>query len=243
MIRRTRLALLALSVAVLTVLLVWGSMPRTTAVDRALAALDAYETAQAALHRDLVSLRAGLLQNYDPLVVVSVDRLARASANLSIAEQTGLAGRARALQASAAEQVELAEALKSDAALLQNRPRLLQPAQRTGARRQRSAGERACGGHAAADPEHRPGESRGGGEAARRVRRRPQLRTSARGEALLAHAGLIERLLPQTDETLRRVLAADPIADRRALRAELIAQRARAKPSPWTCGSLLACGR
>ncbi len=224
MMRRERQALAALSVGVLTALLVWGSIPRTTAIDRGLAALDAYESAQASLHRDLVSVRAGLLQNYDP-VVVSVDRLTQASEALDAAEHAGVAAHARTLQATAARQAELAELLKSDCALLQNSlayfSRLSAPA-RNGSDPQVSA-------LAAAmlrltlntAPENRAEVASRLAAAARRL----EFSASARGAALLAHARVIERLLPETDETLRSVLAADPVADRRALRAELIAGR------------------
>ena len=89
--------------------------------DRALGALDRLAATESALHRDVLSARAGILRNYDP-VVGEVDALDASTARLR-AEAAGDAETAAAidrLEKSVAEQEELVETFKSDNALLQN---------------------------------------------------------------------------------------------------------------------------
>src|SRR6202035_1381236 len=67
-----RVPLAAAAVSVLLVLLTWLSFRAIDTdaerYDRALKALDRFAIMEIALHRDVLSARAGLLRNYDPLV-------------------------------------------------------------------------------------------------------------------------------------------------------------------------------
>lgn len=111
---------------VLTYLSVRGAAPDPARHERTLDALRALTLTDAALQRDALKARAGLLPSYDPLVR-AVDGLRRAVAALRVAGDAahGEAGadigrRLEGLAAAVAEQEALVEILKSDTALLQN---------------------------------------------------------------------------------------------------------------------------
>src|SRR6516165_5516337 len=95
--------------------------PEAERYDRALKALDRFTVREIALHRDVLSTRAGLLRNYDPLVReinALRDALGRLRANASgDTEEAAVIDR---FVAAAARQEELTEQFKSDNALLQN---------------------------------------------------------------------------------------------------------------------------
>src|SRR6516225_2256440 len=55
-------------VALLTWLSIRAVNPEAEQYDRVLAELDRFSMLEAALHRDVLSARAGILRNYDPLV-------------------------------------------------------------------------------------------------------------------------------------------------------------------------------
>jgi hypothetical protein len=89
--------------------------------DRALGALDDFATLESALHRDVLTARAGTLRNYDPLV-----REANALSNLlgrlreTAAVDTETSAAINRLAASVGRQGDLVEQFKSANALLQN---------------------------------------------------------------------------------------------------------------------------
>ena len=114
-------AAVPLLLLLLTWLLLQGMNPDAQLSTQAIAALDDFALAESALHRDVLSARAGLLHNYDSLVRedkalnAALDRLHAAEAGFSesrapIAE----------LAAAVARQEMLTEQFKSDNALLQN---------------------------------------------------------------------------------------------------------------------------
>ena len=115
----------AFVVLVLITLLTWLSMQafNTDAerFDLALAELDRFSTAVAMLHSNVLSARAGLLRNYDPLVAdtdaldASLGHLQQIMGGDAAAEST-----IHSLATSANRQEALIEQFKSDNALLQN---------------------------------------------------------------------------------------------------------------------------
>ena len=120
-----RVALAAVAVPVLLAVLTWLSFraidPDAERYDRALKALDRFALMEIALQRDVLSARAGLLRNYDPLVreVNGLrDALGRLRKNSSGDAEEGAA--IERFTAAAARQEELTEQFKSDNALLQN---------------------------------------------------------------------------------------------------------------------------
>jgi signal transduction histidine kinase len=117
--------LAAAAIPLIIVLLTWLSLraadTKADLFDRALGALDRLTMTESALHRDLLSARAGMLRDYDPLVRevnavdASLDRLRQTAA----VDAKTAAAVAR-LADSIAQQEELVEQFKSDNALLQN---------------------------------------------------------------------------------------------------------------------------
>ena len=111
---------------VLTFLLVRGASPDPVRHERILQALHALTLNDAALHRDLLRARAGLLPNYDPLVEASrgvrqaIDDLRLAGGAPYGGSGAGIEQSLRVLVAAAAGQEALVETFKSDNALLQN---------------------------------------------------------------------------------------------------------------------------
>jgi signal transduction histidine kinase/CheY-like chemotaxis protein len=110
----------------LTYLLVRGASPDPVLHERILQALHELTLNDAALHRDMLRARAGLLPNYDPLVQASrgvsqaIDTLRVVGAAPYGGSGAGIEPRLRGLIAEAAEQEALVERFKSDNALLQN---------------------------------------------------------------------------------------------------------------------------
>jgi signal transduction histidine kinase/CheY-like chemotaxis protein len=120
-----KLTFAAVAVPILLVLLTWLSFRAIDTdaerYDRALKALDRFAIMEIALHRDVLSARAGLLRDYDPLVreVNALhEALGRLRNNASgDAEERAAIDR---FAASVTRQEELTEQFKSDNALLQN---------------------------------------------------------------------------------------------------------------------------
>ncbi|WP_051334015.1 two-component system VirA-like sensor kinase [Mesorhizobium sp. WSM3224] len=111
---------------VLTYLLVQGAAPDAARHERTLDALRTVILYNAALQRDVLRARTGLLRDYDPLVR-SVGRLDEATGSLSIARdvaggeaQADIDQRVTGVTAAVREEEALVEAFKSDNALLQN---------------------------------------------------------------------------------------------------------------------------
>jgi signal transduction histidine kinase/AmiR/NasT family two-component response regulator len=113
------------AVPLLIILLSWlalhASQPDAELLDRALSEIEEFTTAEAALHRDVLAARAGLLRNYDPLadevrtLYASLGRIRSDVAN----DRASLAAVDR-LEASVREQEQAVESFKTDNALLQN---------------------------------------------------------------------------------------------------------------------------
>jgi signal transduction histidine kinase len=115
------LAALSLLLVLLTGLLLRGMNPDAELFDDALAALDRFAAAEAALERDVLRARAGMLRNYDPLVrdTNSLDG-ARDQLMRVAAVYPKMRPAVEQLSSSLGRQEELAERFKSDNALLQN---------------------------------------------------------------------------------------------------------------------------
>jgi len=115
------LAAVPLLLLLLTWLLLQGMNTDADLFDRTLAALDDFSKAEAALRGDVLSARAGLLHNYDPLVG-EVNELNDALARLQDvqASHPRTVTPIRELAAAVARQEGLTEEFKSDNALLQN---------------------------------------------------------------------------------------------------------------------------
>jgi signal transduction histidine kinase len=115
------LAAVPLLLLLLTWLLMQGMNTDADLFDRTLAALDDFSKAEAALRGDVLSARAGLLHNYDPLVR-EVDELNGALARLQDVQVSHprTAAPIQELAAAVARQEGLTEEFKSDNALLQN---------------------------------------------------------------------------------------------------------------------------
>ncbi|SFI53887.1 two-component system VirA-like sensor kinase [Caulobacter sp. UNC279MFTsu5.1] len=232
--KRTFPPVLALFVIlVLTALLRNGMQPGPGEVDTMQRALDRFENAQHMLRRDVISVRAGLLRSYDPIVedvdalyaaLAPLDRMAQTPANKALIED---------LQASARRQEALTEALKSDSALLQNSLAYfstlsasddlfdqanVEAGRLTGAMLRltlnTSSDTQALVDRRIADFAAGPGRS-GRDREARAV--------------LLSHARLLRQLLPETDARLTALLAEDDVAARAQLRAWISHERVRAE--------------
>jgi signal transduction histidine kinase/CheY-like chemotaxis protein len=114
-----------LSVLVLVMLLTWLSLRAFDSgaerFDLALGELDRFNTLQANLHGNILSARAGLLRNYDPLVrdTNALDALMQRM-RASMAGDPATATAIDRLNASVRHQEDLTEEFKSDNALLQN---------------------------------------------------------------------------------------------------------------------------
>ncbi len=115
------LAVVVVLALVLTWLLVRGAGPNEAAVATVQATLDSFALNEAALHRDVLRARDGLLQTYDPLVA-EVEALQQASQDLQDQLSAGpiAKGLTERLAATAAEQEQRVEQFKTDNAQLQN---------------------------------------------------------------------------------------------------------------------------
>jgi len=115
------LAVVVVLALVLTWLLVRGAGPNEAAFAAVQATLDSFALNEAALHRDVLRARDGLLQTYDPLVA-EVEALQQASQELQDQFSAGpvAKGLTEHLAATAAEQEQRVEQFKTDNAQLQN---------------------------------------------------------------------------------------------------------------------------
>jgi signal transduction histidine kinase/CheY-like chemotaxis protein len=231
--------------AILLVLLPWlwwrGMHTGTDRADDALRALDDFATAKSALHRDVLSARTGMLRNYDPLVREltelhgAVGRLRDASVgDPEVADATGR------LASLANQQEHWTEQFKSRNALLQNSlayfgllsARLGEPNQNNNSQlRQISA---LVGSLAAAilrlTLDTSPSAVSEVDDRLRSISLQglsPDDSTMA--EALLAHAQLLRRLLPDTDSVLRSLFAASVDREQEAVRALVLTRKSTAE--------------
>ena len=210
--------------------------PEAERYDRALKALDRFTLMEIALHRDVLSARAGLLRNYDPLVRelnALRDALDRLRDNApGAAEEAAAIDR---FAAAAAQQEELTEQFKSDNALLQNSLayfRLLSA--RLSTSDESSPLAPGVGALTAAmlqlTLDTSPAAAR---EVADRLKglATQSFPTDAAPSvrALVAHAGLLHDLLPATDSVLRALLAAPSQAELKTLRTMILAVQAQSR--------------
>jgi len=235
-----KLAPAAAAIPILLLALSWLAFraidPEAERYDRALKALDRFTLMEIALHRDVLSARAGLLRNYDPLVRelnALRDALDRLRDNASgDAEEAAAIDR---FAAAAAQQEELTEQFKTDNALLQNSlayfpllsARLSTPDESsplapgvsvlTAAMLQLTLDTSPAAAREVAD------RLKGLATQSFPTNAAPSVR------ALVAHAGLLHDLLPATDSVLRALLAAPSQAELKTLRAMILARQAQSR--------------
>lgn len=225
-------------VGLLTWLLINGLSPGDERLNGRLAAIDSYMASQSALHRDVLSARAGLLANYDPL-----DRhLERMRATAAIATGGVIDVEERRhrdeILATLGEQEALVERFKSTNALLHNSLAYFV----------------AFGGRIATEvPDPRVRQrfdqlssamlnlSLNGSEtAAREVAERLSALEAAcdqtgqcgrDAQRLLAHGRLLRRILPNIETTIERMIRADPVRPAMALRQHMLAERQASEAS------------
>ena len=210
---------------VLTYLLMQGASPDPGRAERTLQALHALVLNDAALHRDVLEARAGLLPSYDPLVE-AISGLHGAIDTLQIGASgesgAGFEQHVRALAAEVSEQEALTEAFKSNNALLQNSLTYFTHASRefgqeVGNRQATVAREVGELVNAMLRFMREPRGDAAGEVSAALERlddlpeRRPDIGT------LMAHARIIVNVLPNVDAALGRLLAGATAERARAL--------------------------
>jgi hypothetical protein len=207
--------------------------PEAERFDRALKALDRFTVMETSLHRDVLSARAGLLRNYDPLVRelnALRDALGRLRDNSSeYAEEAAAIDR---FAAAAARQEELTERFKSDNAQLQNSLahfRLFSA--RLSASDRSSPLAPGVSALAAAmlqlTLDTSPAAARDVADRLNELAMQSFPTDAAPSvRAMLAHAGLLHDLLPTTDSVLRALLAAPSQAELKTIRTMILARQA-----------------
>ncbi len=231
-----RLTPAAAAVPFLLVLLSWLSFravdPDAERYDRALLALDRFTMVETALQRDVLSARAGMLRNYDPLVQ-QVDALHEAIGRLrhNVSDDAAEAAAIDRLATEAARQEELTEEFKTANALLQNSlayfPLL---SAHLAASDGRSPSAPAVSTLAAAMMRLTLDTSLAAAQDVADRLNALAAQPAAAGEsasalALLAHGRLLHDLLPKTDGVLRGLLAAPSKREIKALRMMILAHQ------------------
>ena len=213
-----------LLLGLLTWLLLRGIDTNAPAYEATLQAFDDFALAEASLHRDVLQARAGLLRDYDS-VGTAIEAMEGAVARLrSHAERESLdVGPVDRLAATVAQHEDLTESFKTSNALLQNSLSyvgLLSTDSVFGAR-DAALGPQA--GALAAAILHLARDTSSGTVAALQEQiDRLDAQTAAAGpageaaRALLAHARLLQGLLPSVDATLRSLVS---VPSREALEA------------------------
>jgi signal transduction histidine kinase len=228
------------AVPVLLALLTWLSFraidPDAERYDRALKALDRFTEMEIALQRDVLSARAGLLHNYDPLVR-EVNALGSAVGRLRN-NSAGDAEEAAAIDrfaAAAGRQEELTERFKSNNALLQNSLAYFRVfSARLSAPGANGTVAQVVSGLAAAMLSLTLDTSP---IAAQAVADRLQglatqnlpAGTAKSVQALLAHGRLLHYLLPTTDAVLRALVAEPSKQELNALRTMVLTRQAASR--------------
>jgi signal transduction histidine kinase len=230
----------AVAVPLLLMLLSWLSLraidPNAERYDRTLKALDHFLVMESALHRDVLSARAGLLRDYDPLVQEvnalheAIDRLRKNASD----DPHELATIDRAA-AAANRQDELTEQFKSENALLQNSLlyfRLLSARLSTS----QSMGPLTPAVSALAAAilqltlDTSPSAAHQVVNQLNALAARPPPRGEAESlRALLAHGRLLHDLLPTTDRILRELLATPSQQPLQALRKLILTRQAASR--------------
>ncbi len=220
----------------LTWLLLRGMNTGTNALDDGLRALDDFVIAEAALHKDVLSARVGMLRNYDPLVHEldtmheSIERL-----RLSDPQDRELAVSIQSLNRLVESQERSTEQFKTNNALLQNSLSYFElfsarlAAQQPDSMLVRQVSDLSTAllhltldtsPTAAADVDDRLAKFPVAGlsEAQATV-----------VDSLLAHARMLRALLPETDQTVRVLFALDNEHDQSVVRELLKSRQAAAK--------------
>jgi signal transduction histidine kinase/CheY-like chemotaxis protein len=208
----------------LTWLSLQGADSGAQALNRPLQALDRFEMLENALHRDILSARAGLLRNYDPLAR-EVDALDDALAQIraTVPPEQGDAVLDR-LAASLRQQETLTEHFKTDNAVLQNSLASfgllsvqLSASDRNAALVPAVNGLVAAMLHLTLDT-----SADATAEVADRLQalatHPAQSADPASVDALLAHGGVLAKLLPATDEVLKAFFAVPTKVEQDAVR-------------------------
>jgi signal transduction histidine kinase/CheY-like chemotaxis protein len=235
-----RLTSAATAVVLLVMLLTWfllrGMNLDSQLSDRALTELDDFAMVEAALQRDVLTARAGMLRYYDPIVrkeTVLNDALGRLQNVAAVYADS--ATLTRGLTGSIARQEELIEQFKSDNALLQNSLAYFA-----------LLSARLCASHKnellapaisalAASVLHLTLDT--SPATAREVEGRldklsGQASQSGDAElidALLAHGGMLHALLPATDDVLKALFALPIGREQTAIRSIVVAHHSAAQ--------------
>jgi signal transduction histidine kinase len=231
-----RLTPAAAAVPVLLVLLSWLSFraidPDAERYDRALKAVDRFTLVENALQRDVLSARAGMLRNYDPLVQqVNALREALGRSRNDVSEDAAAAAAVDRLAAEAARQEELTEQFKSANALLQNSLAYFPVLSARLAEADRSGPAAAPVSSLAAAMmrltlDTSPAVVRDVADRLNELATRPAAAgETAPVQALLAHGRLLHDLLPKTDGVLSELLAAPSKPELKALRRMIQARQ------------------
>jgi signal transduction histidine kinase/ActR/RegA family two-component response regulator len=227
-------AILAALLALLTYLVVRSTGSDSAQHEAIVEAFHRVTVEDAALHRDALKARAGLLPNYDPLVQ-AVDDLHAAIAALQAIEpgNPAISAGLQALTREAEAQEDLIEAFKSDNAVLQNSMAYFTHGiHALNASRTHRVPEIAAQVSASAsamlrfmrDPQ---------GEAAEELavvlgRLRDQsARPDAEVRSLVAHGEIILGVLPAVDQTLTRLLSGNAARQAQALQTSYLDHHAR----------------
>jgi signal transduction histidine kinase len=233
----TRLTLLLAGLLIaLTYLLMPYTSPDTMRYDRAFDGLRVLMLDEAALHRDVLKARAGLLRNYDPLVQ-SVEGLHRAVDTLRSTETRGeLNQRIEGVAAAVADQEAVVEVFKSRNALLQNSlsyfAHAIQQFDGVGSQQQNALSTEA--GKLANAMVRFIGAPQAGDVAAEvmasleRLSQWPTESANPGVRALVLHGRLIVVTLPAVDDSVSRLLAASMAERTRALQDAYLEVQARA---------------
>jgi signal transduction histidine kinase/CheY-like chemotaxis protein len=220
----------------LTYLAVRGATPDAESHERTIDALRTLTLNEAALHRDVLRARDGLLRNYDPLVV-SAEGLRAAAASLQDVDDRGGPDGGAELQrlvdgvcAAVNRQEELLEAFKSSNALLQNSRSYFVHAGHQMSRTTVDDGVAAAAGVLAADMLRFIGnssdESAAGVTASldRLVRLSAAVPQRQEVAAFAAHGRLIVATMPAVDGIVAQLLAS-PVGERARAVQDLYLER------------------
>jgi signal transduction histidine kinase len=220
----------------LTWLLLRGMNTGTTSLDDGLRALDDFAIAQSAMHRDVLSARVGLLRNYDPLVR-EMETLHTSIARLrqSAPEDRELEASVQGLDQLVASQERLTEQFKTNNALLQNSLAYFElfsarlAAQEPGSALVRQVSDLSTALlHLTLDT-----SPTAAADVDERLAKFPESRLSeiqaSAVTSLLAHARMLRRLLPETDQTVRVLFALPDEHDQAVIRELLKAKKNYAK--------------
>jgi signal transduction histidine kinase/ActR/RegA family two-component response regulator len=214
----------------LTYLAVRGAVPDTERHERILDALRSLTLNEAALHRDILRARDGLLRSYDPLVR-SAEGLRVAALTLQASGEgdgpqggADLAGLLRDLRTAVDDQETLVERFKSDNALLQNS--LSYFAHASHQLNRSEPGVAPAVGVLASDMLRFIGNPRGGNaaSAAASLDRVARLSAGADVATFVGHGRLIVATLPAVDDLVARLLAS-PVGDRARAVQDLYLER------------------